>query len=170
MSFRNLTGQGESDTGAAGFGGEKLFHHLVTAPVAHAGAHLVHPPWLVWVASAAAFVGIGVAVKMYLLDRRYTLARRRAHTFSWLYTTMLDKFYIDVLYQYMVHRILFAKIAATVKWFDRAIVDAAVHRCGSAMVLGGKYIRKLQNGQLQFYAATLVAAGVLLFYWGSNFL
>ncbi|MCI5158283.1 MAG: hypothetical protein D3906_07530 [Candidatus Electrothrix sp. AUS1_2] len=80
------------------------------------------------------------------------------------YTVVSNKFYIDELWLFITHKIIFACIAAPIKWFDRKVVDGSMNLTGWLLQVGGKGVRLAQNGQLQFYlGATVVGLIVMLF-------
>lgn len=96
--------------------------------------------------------GRGTVEKAELLQQRFKPVYRIIH----------NKFYIDEIYLFVTHKIIFRFIATPVKWVDRHIVDGAMNLFGDILQLGGKAVRLIQNGQLQFYLGMTVAGFVVL--------
>ena len=144
---------------------EHFFISRVTTQVLPEGGHFAHPGWLPLAASGAAFVGIGLAWLLYgrgTTEKAAPLQRAAGP----LYTLVYNKFYIDELYLFITHKIIFRCIAAPIKWLDRNIVDGAMNLCGWLLQLGGKGVRLAQNGQLQFYLSMTVVGFVTLLFIG----
>lgn len=104
-----------------------------------------------------AFVAIGLATYIYKDSRRNTADILKSKL-SGLHRAATQRFYIDEIYQFITHKIIFAGICTLLAWFDKNIVDGffnslawATHRC-SYMIKG------LQNGNVQSYA--------IVFLWG----
>ena len=83
----------------------------------------IHIDWTVAsVSLGVAAAGILLATWMYLREDR-TVADGLATRFSGLHKAAYHRFYIDEVYQFITHRIIFACISAPVAWFDRHVVD-----------------------------------------------
>jgi NADH-quinone oxidoreductase subunit L len=83
------------------------------------------------------------------------------------YTVIYRKFYIDEVYLFVTHRIIFRLIAAPSKWFDRTIVDGTVDMVGALFGIAGYFVRFYQSGRLRVYLATSLM-GILFIYYMSN--
>jgi NADH-quinone oxidoreductase subunit L len=144
---------------------EHFFISQVTAPILAENSHFAHPGWLPFAATAAAFSGIGLAWVLYGHGKteRAAVLQRAAGP---LYSLVHNKFYIDEIYIFVTHKIIFGCIAAPIKWVDRAIVDGTMNLCGWLLQLGGKGVRFAQNGQLQFYLGVTVIGFVALLLLG----
>lgn len=145
---------------------EHFFMSRVTAPNIAEGGHFAHPGWLPFAATAVAFCGIGLAWVLYGQGKteRAAVVKRMAGP---LYSLVYNKFYIDEIYLFVTHKIIFGCIAAPIKWVDRAIVDGSMNLCGWLLQLGGKGIRMAQNGQLHFYLGVTVLGFVALLFLGN---
>ncbi|MFN8370343.1 MAG: NADH-quinone oxidoreductase subunit L [Bacteriovoracaceae bacterium] len=75
-----------------------------------------------------------------------------------------NKFYIDEIYLFITHKIIFKFIAAPIAWFDRTIVDGAVNVSGEATRRLGSRFGKFQTGQVQTYGLWLVSGVIILFF------
>ena len=142
---------------------EHTFVEQVLPPNLSEVSHFAHPAWLPWLATLAAIAGIGGAWFLYGAGKTEKAAALQK-AFGPLHTIVQDKFYIDEIYLFVTHKIIFNGIAASVKWFDRKIVDGAMDLCGWSLHLGGKVVRLVQSGQLHFYlGATVIGLIALLF-------
>ncbi len=142
---------------------EHTFVEQVLPPHLSEASHFAHPAWLPWLATLVAIAGIGGAWVLYGAGKtEKATALKKA--FGSLHTIVQDKFYIDEVYLFVTHKIIFARIAAPIKWFDRHVVDGAMNLCGWLLQLGGRIVRLVQSGQLHFYlGATVVGLIALLF-------
>jgi NADH-quinone oxidoreductase subunit L len=144
---------------------EHFFVSNVTPQLVSEGAHFAHPGWLPFLASLVAFAGIGLAWTLYGHGKteKAALLQRMAGP---LYPLVYNKFYIDEVYLFITHTIIFRCIADPIKWFDRNIVDGSMNLCGWLLQLGGKGVRLVQNGQLHFYLSMTIIGFVILLFLG----
>ena len=70
---------------------------------------------------------------------------------NWLLTAASKKFYVDEIYIWITHTILFPLIGRPFAWFDRKVVDGLVD--GVADTVGSFYyfLRRMQSGRVQDY-------------------
>lgn len=145
---------------------EHFFANEVVATSLTYADHLAHPPWLPVVASLGGLSGIGLAWGIYGHGRTEKADEWRQR-FGPVYVLVQNKLYIDEIYLFITHRIIFQGIGTPVKWVDRALVDGAMNLCGVVLHLGGKAVRLAQNGQLQLYlGVTVIGFAALLFLGG----
>ncbi len=130
-----------------------------------------HFHWNIAIPSIAiGLVGIVIAAIMYLKPK--PLAGNLVKAMPGLYRLSLRKFYMDELYIWVTHSIIFNSISRPIAWFDKKVVDGSMD--GMAWVtnkMSGK-IKNLQSGQLQQYAFVMISGvlGLALFilYWVSR--
>ena len=144
---------------------EHFFVGEVVPVIDHASHHFLHPFWLPIIASFAGIAGIGLAWGIYGQGTAEK-AEKIQQQFKPVYQIVYDKFYIDELYLFVTHKIIFRCIATPVKWVDRHIVDGTINLCGEILHLGGKVVRLVQNGQLQFYLGMTVVGFIVLLFIG----
>lgn len=149
----------------AGFFGRHIFAEIFQPPMILVEQHLAHPSWLPILAGSVGAFGIGLAWLFYGKGET-TLAEKCKNTLRIPYTLIYNKFYIDELYLFVTHKIIFRFIAAPIKWFDKRIVDGAMDLTGAILQLGGKLVRVAQNGQLRVYIAATVLGCIVLFRFG----
>lgn len=119
---------------------------------------------------AIGIVGIAIAAWMYM--RPGTVADRLATAMPGLYKLSLKKFYIDELYLWVTHTIIFKGISAPIAWFDRHVVDGSMNGIAWVTAQVAEKTKKMQSGQLQQYGYAMVLGAVafvlLLLYWGAR--
>ena len=119
---------------------------------------------------AVGVVGIAIAAWMYL--KPGTVADKMATAMPGLYKLSLRKFYIDEIYLWVTHNIIFKGIAAPIAWFDRHVVDGSMNGIAWVTARVSEKTKKMQSGQLQQYGYAMVLGAVafvlLLLYWGTR--
>ena len=83
------------------------------------------------VSLCVAAVAIALATWMYLRERQ-TVANALAARCRGLHKAAYHRFYIDEVYQFVTHRVIFACISAPVAWFDRHVVDGLMNMLARA--------------------------------------
>ena len=113
-----------------------------------------------WLAAAA----IALATWMYLRERQ-TAANALAARFRGLHKAAYHRFYIDEVYQFVTHRVIFACISAPVAWFDRHVVDGLMNMLARATNGAAYVIRDMQSGSVQRYCIWFLggALGLTIF-------
>ena len=115
-------------------------------------AYDIHIDWTVAsVSLGVAAAGILLATWMYLREDR-TVADGLAARFSGLHKAAYHRFYIDEVYQFITHRIIFTCISTPVAWFDRHVVDGFMNMLAAVTEKVSWGIRKMQSGYVQRYA------------------
>ena len=115
-------------------------------------AYDIHIDWTVAsVSLGVAAAGILLATWMYLREDR-TVADGLATRFSGLHKAAYHRFYIDEVYQFITHRIIFACISTPVAWFDRHVIDGFMNMLAAVTEKVSWGIRKMQSGYVQRYA------------------
>ncbi|MDR1742935.1 MAG: NADH-quinone oxidoreductase subunit L [Dysgonamonadaceae bacterium] len=104
-----------------------------------------------------AVIGIGIARVMYRGASR-KIADGLERNFGLLYRAAVKRFYIDEIYQFITHKIIFALISKPVAWFDRHVVDAFFDGLAWIAHVAAAKIKGLQSGNVQSYA--------VVFLWG----
>ncbi len=175
------------------------FHHFLQPVIGapggeHASTGLIIG--LMVIATAIALIGWGVAHYFYAIQPRIPDAL--AARMSGAYTTLLNKYYVDELYD-----VLFVeptkRLGAAFDWFDRTVIDGIVRAVGQGAEVGSaastwieKHIiyaslnvvgyanhvlarswRRLQSGMVHHYAAIIVAGlfilvHLVLLWWTSS--
>ena len=109
---------------------------------------------------AVALLGIGLATLMYFKEN--PLPERMANSMRGLWTASYKRFYMDELYQFITHKIIFQGISKPIAWFDRTIIDGFFNLLGNVTNSASFGIRKMQSGNVQGYVSYYIIGAVLL--------
>lgn len=108
-----------------------------------------------------ALISIGIATWMYK-GAKQPIANLLAKRFKGLHTAAYHRFYIDDVYQFITHRIIFHGICNPIAWWDRHVVDGFFDFLAWATHTTSDEIRGLQSGQVQQYAYVFLCGAVAL--------
>lgn len=116
------------------------------------------------VSLCVAAAAIALATWMYLRERQ-TAANALAARFRGLHKAAYHRFYIDEVYQFVTHRVIFACISAPVAWFDRHVVDGLMNLVARVTNGAAYVIRDMQSGSVQRYCIWFLggALGLTIF-------
>ena len=124
------------------------FGHFVSS---NGEAYTIHLNWGVAGTSIAiAVISIAVATYMYKGEKQ-PVADALARRFNGLWTAAYHRFYIDEVYQFITHRIIFGCISRPIAWWDRHVVDGFFDFLAWGANATSDEIRGLQNGRIQQY-------------------
>ncbi len=135
------------------------FGHFVSAD-----GHLydIHLDWDVAGTSIViAVASIFLATYMYMGERQ-PKADALAEKFPKLHRWAYKRFYMDEVYQFVTHRIIFARISKPIAWFDRHIVDGFFDFLAWGANALSFRIRGLQSGSVQQYAFVFLLGTLIL--------
>lgn len=134
------------------------FGHFVSAD---GQAYDIHLDWNVAGTSIVIAVGaIALATYIYMGERQ-PVAEAAAEKLQKLHRWAYKRFYMDEVYQYITHRIIFAHISKPIAWFDRHVVDGFFNFLAFGSHALSFRIRGLQSGAVQKYAYVFFV-GILL--------
>jgi NADH-quinone oxidoreductase subunit L len=149
------------DRGAVAAAEAARQHGLAASPesaaaAAHAdeGHHVALERTLMLVSTLVAFTGIGLAYFFYI--RRPQAADAVAARAGGLYRLLLDKYYVDEIYDAVLVRPI-GRLSERVlrRRVDAGLIDGAVNGAGTFVSSGSAVLRRLQTGSLKVYAASL---------------
>ena len=124
------------------------FGHFVSS---NGEAYTIHLDWGVAGTSIAiAVISIAVATYMYKGEKQ-PVADALARRFNGLWTAAYHRFYIDEVYQFITHRIIFGCISRPIAWWDRHVVDGFFDFLAWGANATSDEIRCLQSGRIQQY-------------------
>ncbi len=125
-------------------------------------AYIIHLDWKVALTSVIiALVSIFIAWKLYCKGSS-KVPDKVAGFFGPLYTAAKHRFYIDEVYQFITHKIIFRCISQPLAWFDRHVIDGILNGIAWITCRGSLAFRWMQTGQLQSYALLLLCGCLLL--------
>jgi NADH-quinone oxidoreductase subunit L len=116
---------------------------------------------LMSVSSAIAILGIAIASFVWL--KRRELAASMARSFAPLHRLLLNKYYVDELYDAsIVQPIRIVSQEGLWRGFDVRIIDGAVN--GTATIVAGSAaaLRRLQTGSVRAYAGSLFVGVIIV--------
>ena len=139
-------------------GGEA--HNLEGAGAEDASAETI----LMLVSVAVAFGGMGTAYLFYVA--RPDLPDKVASSVHAMYTILVNKYYIDEIYNVTVVRpILRSSREFLWKFIDTGIIDGTVNSVGQVVRATGNGLRHMQTGYVRTYAGWILFGGVLMIVW-----
>jgi len=104
---------------------------------------------------------IGIAIAAWLYLKPGDQAQNIANTAGVIYRMLYRKLYIDELYLFITHKIIF-NIGTLAAWFDRQVIDRLVSLSGDGTLLMAGKIKSMQSGKVQHYAAWFLIGLVVL--------
>ncbi len=110
---------------------------------------------------AIAARSIALATFIYKGEKQ-PVADMLAKRFSGLYKAASNRFYIDEVYQYITHKIIFRCISTPIAWFDRHVVDGFFNFLAWSAHTTSDEIRGLQSGRVQQYALVFLGGVIVL--------
>lgn len=135
------------------------FGHFVSAD---GRAYDIHLNWNVAGTSIIiAVASIFLATYMYI-GKRQPKADALAEKFSGLHRWAYKRFYLDEVYQFVTHRIIFGHVSKPIAWFDRHIVDGFFDFLAWGTHALSFRIRGFQSGSVQKYAFVFLFGTLVL--------
>ena len=108
-----------------------------------------------------AVIAIALAVSIYARSKQ-PVADALASRFRGLWTAAYHRFYIDEIYQFITHKIIFGCISRPIAWFDRHVVDGFFNFIAWGTHATSDEIRGLQSGRVQQYALVFLLGALIL--------
>ena len=125
------------------------FGHLVSAD---GTAYDIHLDYSVATTSiVVAIVAIALATYMYK-GTRQPMVEALKRCLSGLWTAAYHRFYIDEVYQFITHKVIFGCICRPIAWWDKHVVDGFLNLLAWGTQATSDEIRGLQSGHVQQYA------------------
>ena len=116
---------------------------------------------LMALASLVALAGIGLAARIYL--QRPETATRLAGRFPGVYRFLLNKGYVDEVYdELIVQPVKALSEGALWRGLDATVIDGAVNGTGTIVTETGTLVRRAQMGSVRAYAVSVLLGGSLI--------
>jgi len=114
-----------------------------------------------------AFFGFALAYHFYIKDPQ--VAVRLASRFSWLYSLLRRKFFVDEIYDWLLVGPV-QRLSRTVLWkgMDVRVIDGVVHGTASLMQAWSHRVKRIQSGYARLYATWILGGALLIlfyYYW-----
>jgi len=124
--------------------------------------YITHIHWTVAIPSILiGLLGIIIAAVMYMKPGK--IPDKIEKSMPGLYRLSYHKFYIDEIYLWVTHTILFGMISQAASWFDRNVIDGILNGTASITNAISDRIKSLQSGQLQQYGMYMISGVLALF-------
>ena len=121
-----------------------------------------HTVWTVAISSTVlALLGIGLATFMYKREET-PVADYLARKFPRLHEAAYRRFYMDEVWMFVTHKIIFRFVSTPIAWFDRHVVDGAMNFMAWGTNAAGDSIRGWQSGDVRQYAVWFLTGTVAL--------
>ena len=120
-----------------------------------------HIDWAVaGTSTVIAVAAIALATVLYLKEN--AVPTKMADACRGLWTAAYKRFYMDELYQFITHKIIFACISRPIAWFDRRIIDGTFDLLANVTNSASYAVRKLQGGTIQGYVWVYLGGAAVL--------
>ena len=135
------------------------FGHFISS---NGESYTIHLDWTVAGTSIViALLSIALATYMYKGSKQ-PVADSLQRRFSGLWTAAYHRFYIDEVYQFITHKIIFRCISTPIAWFDRHVIDGTFDFIAWAANAASDSIRGFQSGQIQQYTYVFLCGALAL--------
>lgn len=131
------------------FAGWMPFGHFISATGTAYDIHLDSSVAIT--SSVIAVLSIALATYIYA-GKKQPVADKMQAALPRLHQWAYKRFYMDEVYQFVTHRIIFRYISRPIAWFDRHIIDGFFDFLAWGTQRLSLCIRGLQNGSVQTYA------------------
>jgi len=117
-----------------------------------------------WDMAAIAIVTglLGIAIAWFFYKKPTDYPAKISAAFGRFYKWTYNKFYIDEVYMFITHKIIFKRISTPFAWFDKKVVDGTMEGIGNRTVDFSKLIKGVQSGKVQDYAFAFVGGVFVL--------
>lgn len=129
--------------------------------------HIHLDPQVAITSVVIAAVSIAAATLIYKGETQ-PIAQALKRRFNKLWTAAYHRFYIDEVYMFITHRIIFGCISRPIAWIDRHVVDGFFDFLAWSADAVADEVRPLQSGRVQQYALVFmlgVLSLILILLW-----
>jgi len=135
------------------------FGHFVSAS---GEAYDIHLDWTVAGTSiVVAVCSILLATYIYKGEKQ-PVADKLYKAFPKLHRAAYKRFYMDEVYQFVTHKIIFNLVSKPIAWFDRRVIDGTFNFMAWGTNEAGESIRGWQSGDVRQYAVWILIGAVAL--------
>lgn len=108
-----------------------------------------------------AIVSIAVATYIYKGDKQ-PIADKLYKAFPRLHRAAYKRFYMDEVWMFVTHKIIFRCISTPIAWFDRHVIDGTFNFMAWGANAAGETIRPWQSGDVRQYAVWFLTGTIAL--------
>lgn len=105
---------------------------------------------------------VAIVIATVLYRKENTMPDRIAGSMKTFHRAAYRRFYMDEIYQFVTHKIIFGIICKSIAWFDHTIVDGTMNALAAVTNRASFAIRKLQSGSIQMYVWVYLIGALLL--------
>lgn len=105
---------------------------------------------------------VAIVIATVLYRKENAMPDRIAGSMKTLHRAAYRRFYMDEIYQFVTHKIIFGIICKSIAWFDHTIVDGTMNALAAVTNRASFAIRKLQSGSIQMYVWVYLIGALLL--------
>lgn len=105
---------------------------------------------------------VAIVIATVLYRKENAMPDRIAGSMKALHRAAYRRFYMDEIYQFVTHKIIFGIICKSIAWFDHTIVDGTMNALAAVTNRASFAIRKLQSGSIQMYVWVYLIGALLL--------
>ena len=135
------------------------FGHFVSAS---GEAYDIHLDWTIAGTSiVVAVCSILLATYIYKGEKQ-PVADKLYKAFPKLHRAAYKRFYMDEVYQFVTHKIIFNLVSKPIAWFDRRVIDGTFNFMAWGTNEAGESIRGWQSGDVRHYAVWILTGAVAL--------
>ena len=125
-------------------------------------AYTIHfDPQVACTSTVIAILSILLATYIYKGEKQ-PIADKMYRTFPRLHHWAYKRFYMDEVYQYVTHKILFRYVSRPVQWIDEKIINGLIDFTAWGANEAGETIRPWQSGDVRQYAVWFLTGTVAL--------
>jgi NADH-quinone oxidoreductase subunit L len=133
------------------------FGHFVSS---NGMSYDIHLDWAIAGTSIAiAVVSIAIATYIYM-GKSQPIADYLARKFPRLHQAAYRRFYMDEVWMYFTHKIVFRLFSHPIAWFDRHVVDGFMNFLAWGTQAGSESIRTFQSGDVRQYVVWFLTGTV----------
>ncbi|HSB80027.1 MAG TPA: NADH-quinone oxidoreductase subunit L [Candidatus Methylomirabilis sp.] len=141
------------------------YHQLVEPIFAVAGGAEAHAPAggalpVAVFSLAVAVLGIWIATRFYLW--RPEIPGRLTASWPGVYRVLLNKYYVDELYDWLFVQPIFRGALWLWRRFDEPVIDGSVNGLGAIVRVGSGLLRRIQTGYVGSYALSFIVGVVAI--------
>ena len=105
---------------------------------------------------------VAIVIATVLYRKENAMPDRIAGSMKTLHRAAYRRLYMDEIYQFVTHKIIFGIICKSIAWFDHTIVDGTMNALAAVTNRASFAIRKLQSGSIQMYVWVYLIGALLL--------
>jgi NADH-quinone oxidoreductase subunit L len=106
---------------------------------------------------------VGVFIGWFVWTMRREIADAMARSFSGLHRLLLNKYYVDELYDAaIVHPIRVISEQGLWRAADVKVIDGVVNGAAAIVDMGASVLRLLQSGSVRIYASSVIVGVVVI--------